>query len=318
MRNLPPLKALRAFEAAARHESLTAAAEELRVTHGAVSQQVKLLEQFFGQRLFSKQGRRLRLKPHARAYLEDVRVCFDRLALASDRLVERTPGRVLHVNATPSFAMRWLIPRLSSFQLEHPEIVIRLSTSASNSIDHLEEGYDVIIRRDHMSRAGCSCIRFLDDVSVAVASPDLPGIATVQSPPQLLNFPLLHMRSRPDAWVRWFQAAGAPITNTLAGPFYEHFFLSLQAAVARLGIALTPLVLVEEDLARGQLKCILPDVASEAAGFFALFKEGPRQDRELDSFVHWLNGQSRKGDVELKSARQMSKQGCNLNHRPQP
>jgi LysR family transcriptional regulator, glycine cleavage system transcriptional activator len=286
MRKLPPLNALKAFEAAARHESLTTAAEELRVTHSAIGQHVKQLEGFFHQPLFLKQGRRLKLTPQARAYLEDVRTCFDRLALASERFAESTRRGIIRVNSTPSFAMRWLIPRLSSFQLKNPGIEVRVTTSVSDSIDHLDAGYDVIIRRDRMSRPSYICQRFLDDVSIAVASPDLAGIEAVRSPCQLL--PLLHMRSRPDAWVRWFRAAEVPVTETLSGPFYDHFFLSLQAAITRLGVALAPRVLIEDDLATGRLKFVLPHVAVEGAGFFALFRARPAKDLELGSFVAWL------------------------------
>jgi LysR family transcriptional regulator, glycine cleavage system transcriptional activator len=292
MRRLPPLNALKAFEAAARHESLTTAAEELRVTHSAIGQHVKQLEEFFRQPLFTKQGRRLKLTPHARAYLEDVRTCFDRLALASERFAESTRRRIIRVNSTPSFAMRWLIPRLSSFQLKNPGIEVRMTTSVSDSIDHLDAGYDVIIRRDRMSRPSYICQRFLDDVSTAVASPNFAGIETVRSPSQLLNMPLLHMRSRPDAWVRWFRAAEVPVTETLSGPFYDHFFLSLQAAITRLGVALAPRVLIEDDLATGRLKFVLPHIAVEGAGFFALFRARLTKDLELDSFFAWLTSQS--------------------------
>src|SRR5262249_3657984 len=117
MRRLPPLKALRAFEAAARHESITAAAAELHGTTGAISQQMRVLEAFFRQKLFTKIGRSLHLTPPARAFLEDLRACFDRLAIASDQLAANSGPRIIRVNATPSFAMRWLIPRLSQFQV---------------------------------------------------------------------------------------------------------------------------------------------------------------------------------------------------------
>jgi LysR family glycine cleavage system transcriptional activator len=288
MRRLPPLKSLRAFEAAARHGSLTAAADELGVTHSAVSQQIKLLEAFFGQKLFAKNGRNIALAPHARAYLEDVRSCFDRLALASDQLAERGSRRIIRVNATPSFAMRWLIPRLSSFQLQYPRVEVRVATSASDTIDQLGEGYDVIIRRDVMVRDGCVCQRFLDDISTPVAAPALAGLTQMRSPAGLLGLPLLHLRSRPDAWVRWFRIAGVPITETLSGPFHEHFFLSLQAAIAGLGVALAPKVLVEDDLEAGRLSQPFPDLVLPGSGFFALFGDKSGRDRDLEQFVAWL------------------------------
>ena len=125
-------------------------------------------------------------------------------------------------------------------------------------------------------------------MSSPVAAPSLPGLHKARSPAVLLQLPLLHLRSRPDAWERWFRAAGVPITETLSGPFHEHFFLSLQAAIANLGVALAPKVLVEDDLEAGRLVLLFPETAVKSSGFFALFREKSGRDRHLDQFVAWL------------------------------
>src|SRR6266851_3831215 len=146
---LPPLKALKAFEAAARTRSLTAAAEELHLTQGAVSQQIKLLEEYFDQALFVRGPRGVEPTARAKIFQEDVRASLDRIALASEELRQAGVVRTLRVNTTPSIAVRWLIPRLSSFQMDDPRIRVLIATSVA-SIDELGEPFDVIVRRGPM------------------------------------------------------------------------------------------------------------------------------------------------------------------------
>lgn len=210
MRRLPPLRAIKVFEAVARHTSVTAAAEELCVSHSAVSQQIRVLEEYFGKPLFSRSGRGIEPTPEASAYLEDVRACLDRLAIASEQLTRHTIGRVLKINATPSFAMRWLIPQTSSFQLANPSIELRISTSATDEIDQLGEPYDFIVRRNVMSRSDHACRRIADDVSTALVSPMLLEKTAINDPRDLLEVPLLHLKSRPDAWKHGSRQTASP------------------------------------------------------------------------------------------------------------
>jgi LysR family transcriptional regulator, glycine cleavage system transcriptional activator len=288
MRRLPPLRALRVFEAVARHSSVRAAAEELRVSHGAVSQQIKILEKHFGQPLFRRVGRGIEPTLPASAYLEDVRACLDRLAIASEQLERRTPGKILKINATPSFAMRWLIPQTSSFQLANPSIELRLSTSATDEIDHLGEPYDFIIRRDVMRRSEHRCQKIADDVSTALVSPALLDKYPIKVPRDLLRVPLLHLRSRPDAWQRWFGTNGIVVGETIAGPYFDHFFLSLQAAINGLGAAVGPFVLVQDDLATRRLLAPFPERTLMGPGFHVLYRTSMHGDRAGRLFLDWL------------------------------
>ncbi|MHC6154779.1 LysR substrate-binding domain-containing protein [Bradyrhizobium elkanii] len=288
MRRLPPLRALRAFEAAARCASVTKAAEELAVSHSAVSQQIKLLEDYFGQQLFVRSARGLRPTPQAAAFLEDVRAAFDRLGVAADRFAERSHGRLLRVDTTPSFAVRWLIPRTSAFQLSHPTVELRISTSASDKIDDLTDPVDFIIRRDVMDRPDHVCRRFLDDVSTVVVGPRLLESRQLASPQDLLKVPLLHLKSRPDAWNRWFRVAGVDTPETISGPFYDHFFLSLQAAINGLGATIGPHVLIEDDLATGRLVAPFPHLRIVRPGFHVLYRRSLAKDRAGQAFLNWL------------------------------
>jgi LysR family glycine cleavage system transcriptional activator len=296
MRRLPPLRALKVFEAVARHMSVTGAADELCVSHSAVSQQVKVLEEYFGQPLFRRSGRGIVPTPEASAFLEDVRACLDRLAIASEQLTRRTVGRVLKINATPSFAMRWLIPQTSSFQLANPSIELRISTSATDEIDQLGEPYDFIVRRNVMSRSDHACQRIADDVSTVLASPALLDKYQIDDPRDLLAVPLLHLKSRPDAWKRWFRANDIAIGETIAGLYFDHFFLSLQAAINGLGAAIGPFALVQDDLESRRLIAPFPERTLVGPGFHVLYRTSTLKDRAGRLFLDWLVGHA--GNVD--------------------
>lgn len=288
MRRLPSLTALRSFEAAARLSSITAAADELQVSHSAISQSIRQLEGYFGQKLFARSGRGIEPTPAALAYLDDVRAAFDRLAVASDQLARRGVQRQLSINATPSFAMRWLIPQTAAFQLEHPTIELRITTSTSDGIAHLKERYDLIIRRDVMTRPDHVCKRLLDDVSTPVLAPALFDKRPLRKPQDLLELPLLHLRSRPDAWTRWFKQQGVARPSTLAGSYFDHFFLSLQAASNGLGVAIGSYVLMEDDLKSGRLIAPFPDQPLVGPGFHVLYRQSLAEDQAGRSFLAWL------------------------------
>lgn len=284
---LPPLKALRAFEAAVRTGSLTAAAAELSITHSAVSQQIKLLETHFGQPLFTRGARGVEATPAARAFYEETRASLERIALAADRLAQAGAARLLRINATPSLAVNWLIPRLSSFQIANPRIEVRVATSVTSS-GKLKDPFDVAMRRAPMSKAGFACMRFLPDVLGAVASPDYLKRHPVKQPADCLKHTLLHLSSRPNVWPRWLEAAGVRAPRKTDGPVFEHFFLSVQAASANLGIAIGSLALIEDELASGRLVQLFPAVTVEEAGFHMLYRAPGERDAALDLFTAWV------------------------------
>ena len=288
---LPPLKALRAFEAAVRTGSLTAAAAELSITHSAVSQQIKTLESHFGQALLVRGARGVEPTSPARAFYEETRASLDRIALAADQLSQAGAGRILRINATPSLAVNWLIPRLSSFQIANPRIEVRVATSIT-SIAKLKDPFDAVMRRAPMSKAGFACTRFLPDVLGAVASPDYLRRNPVKQPADCLKHTLLQLSSRPNAWPRWLEAAGVRAADLkgrkIDGPTFEHFFLSVQAAGANLGIAIGSLALLDEELGSGRLVQLFPQVRVEEAGFHMLHRAPQRRDAALDLFVDWV------------------------------
>jgi len=283
---LPPLKPLRVFEAVVRTGSLTLAAAELHLTHSAVSQQIKLLEQHFDQTLFVRGQRGVEPTAAARVFFADVKAGLDRISLAAEQLLNTGKVRIIRVSCTPSMAMRWLIPRLSSFQIENPRVEIRVTTSTV-AVDALKEPFDVLIRRSPMHRAEYECVRFLDDVLTPVASSRYLQQHPCQTPADLLQASLLHLSTRSESWTRWFSEAGVPVKGQLSGQIYEHFFLSLQAALTDLGVALGSLAMIEEDLAHGSLLPLFPDLLLRDKGFHLLYRPS-HQDPALADFIAWL------------------------------
>jgi len=260
---LPPLKALADFEAAARHLSFTKAAGELNVTHGAVSRQVKALEQALGVKLFRRLNRALRLTDEGQAYAGTVRELLARLREASARLVADEAKGGLTVSTTYSFTNKWLMPRLARFRARHPEIDVRLQAN-DQLVDFARENVDLAIRYGRGRYAGLVAERLVADDYVPVCSPGLQrGPHPLRKPADLKHHTLLHEEDalRLDnlgeatavGWQMWLKAAGVEGVDAARGPIYSHSSMVLQAAIGGEGVALGRTALIVEDLAAGRL-----------------------------------------------------------------
>ncbi|MET1255753.1 LysR substrate-binding domain-containing protein [Aliikangiella maris] len=291
MRKLPPLNSLKAFEAVARLSSITEAANELYVSHSSISQHIRQLESYFDQKLFIREGRGLRPTEQAKVYLKYVRSCFDQLAVASELLAYRGNRKIISVNATPSFALRWFIPRSSEFQINHPNIELRVSVSNNDGVAHLNEPFDVIFRREPIRLTDYQSFLLFADQSTPVMSPTLYDSLRPESVEDLLKGNLMHMRSRPQLWHDWFNRFAKKIDNNKVnfGPFYDHFFLSLQAAISGHGIAIGPYALIEDDLKSKQLVAPFPDKVVDNHGFHVAIREELLTHRLSYEFLQWLN-----------------------------
>ena len=257
-RRLPPLNALRAFEAAARHLSFTKAAEELHVTPGAISQQIKSLEEFVGTSLFRRLNRALLLTDEAQASLPALREGFERLAEATNHLMASESRNRLTVSAAPSFAAKWLVPRLGSFQRDFPEIDVWISADME-LVDFVNDGVDVAIRYGSGDYQGLQSERLLTDTVFPVCSPDfLNGPDALKSPSDLSAVTLLH-DSSPDNdescpdWAMWLKAAGVRGVDGTRGLRFNQSSLVLEAAISGRGVALAKSTLAADDLAAGRL-----------------------------------------------------------------
>jgi len=286
-RRLPPLNALRAFEAAARHASFTKAADELCVTHGAISRQVQALEAWLDRTLFERRNRRVVLTPAAAAYLPEIGAALDRIALATARQVEAGEHRLLRVNALATFAMRWLIPRLSEFQLAHPATEVRLTTSHARLPG--AEPYDVAIRGGPDQVPGHLAQPFLTEARLPVCSPALLARLPLHRPEDLRQHTLLHSATLPGVWPQWLLAAGVPDLEAQSSVTLEHFFLTLQAALDGLGVAMGPERLIASDVADGRLIRPFAKPSLPARSYCAYIPERQVHDPAVLAFCDWLH-----------------------------
>ena len=290
-RRLPPLNALRAFEAAARLGSFKDAAAELAVTHGAISRHVSLLEDWLGPpALFRRLNRRVVLTPTGEALLAETGPALDRLAVAADRHRVRggqPPPAVLRVNALATFSLRWLLPRLGQFRDRHPEIEVRLSTS-NDPVDALSEPYDLIVRGGPDTFYGFTCHPFLTERRLPVCSPILLDRLPLTDVTDLRVHTLIHATTLPRVWPDWLAAAGVPDLAPAGSLTLDHFYLTLQAALDGLGVALGPTALVADDLASGRLVAPFPAVTLPTRGYHAYLPQTRAGDLSAMAFCSWL------------------------------
>jgi LysR family glycine cleavage system transcriptional activator len=251
-RQLPPLNALRAFEAAARSESFTRAAEELHVTQGAVSHQVKLLEATLGIKLFNRERHRLVITDAGREYLNVVRDALDRIAAGTERVLQRQNSGVLTVSTSPDFAAKWLVYRLGRFAEAHPGIDLRVSATMHH-IDFVREDFDVAIRHGDGNWAGLDAVRLCTEQLFPVCNPKLmSGRNRITKPSDLLKSPLLHLDDNKN-WSQWFDAADVAAPELPHGLTLNRASMLIDAAVDGQGVALARTALAAWDLIKGRL-----------------------------------------------------------------
>lgn len=286
---LPSLNALRAFAVAGRHLSFTRAAAELKVTQGAVSRLVRQLEDDLGVTLLRRSARGLELTPAGAAFLPGLSDAFERLNAAT-RLVRRPsrPASHLAIAMLPTFAMRWFMPRLADFQRLHPGITVDV-TSADRPIDFQAEPIDVGIQYGQADWPGVIAEFLMAETVILVASPALLKARPLKQPADLRHHVLLTHSTRPDAWREWFVAAGLKAPRASRGPAFEHFFMSIEAAVNGLGLALVPDIFVQEELADGRLTEPLPrHRVVRRGGYYLLHLPGREREPAIKAFRDWL------------------------------
>lgn len=259
MRRLPPLNALRAFEAAARHLSFSKAADELNVTPAAVSHQVKSLEEWAGGPLFRRLTREIRLTETGQAALPLLTDGLDRLTEGAERLRSEEETGVLTVTSAPTFAGKWLVPRLDRFNALYPDISIRVDASMS-LLDFERDNVDCALRFGSGDYPGMHVERMFGEQTLPVCSPDLLASADppITEPADLLRFRLLHVNwagrndFQPD-WLSWFAAAGVELDRVPPGPTFTLESLAIEAAIKGQGIVLVNTTITRDDVAGGRL-----------------------------------------------------------------
>lgn len=286
-RKIPSHSALMAFEAAARHGSFARAADELALTEGAISRQIGRLEAFLGVVLFERVGNRVRLLPNGERYAAQVRETLDRLERDSQYLMgQPSDGASLDVAVLPTFATRWLIPRLKRFQELHPNITVHLAEKMEPFV-LAGSGFDAAIHFEHPAWTGMRTHRLLHEVLVPVCHPAL--LAGKDAAAALDTLPRLHRRQNPDAWLRYAEESGIMLSNPAIGARYDLHAMLIEATFAGLGVALVPRLYVEAELAEGRLAAPWPEGRSISKTFCFVLPEPIRlSDGPAQAFAQWI------------------------------
>ena len=290
-RKLPSIQSLNCFEAAARHESFTRAAQELALTQGAVSRQVAGLEDFLSVALFKRSQHGMTLTPAGVDYARQVSSRLDALERDALELMGRqTQGQSLTLAAVPTFATRWLIPRLPLLAQAHPLLQIHIETR-TRAFMFSNSGIDAALYAGTTEQvqqwAGTQARLLLAEKVLPVCSPQLLAGRGVVTPEVLAVMPLLQQSTRPEAWKQWFDGQGVAAPHAMSGPRYELFSMQAAAATCGLGVALMPALLIEAELASGVLvaACSGPQLGRRS---YYLIQPETREPPAVEIFRKWL------------------------------
>lgn len=290
MRRLPPLGALRAFEAAARHLNFTRAAAELHVTQAAISHQIRQLEQWLGLPLFERRGHSLTITEKGRGYLVEIAAGFDRIASATARMRQSVEGP-LRVTVLPSFAACWLLPRLDAFHAQHPLIELRLTTS-TQLWGGIDDRFDIGIRSGLGRWCGLNAELIARESLSPVCAPSLmTGSAPLREPADLRRARLLHDVPR-DGWRIWCERAGLTDIDVDAGLAFDDAALVLQAALQGQGVALGRLTLAERHLSEGRLIRPFDIAAPNDYSYWLVYPQAKVGRADVSAFRAWLLAQA--------------------------
>jgi LysR family glycine cleavage system transcriptional activator len=305
----PPLKAVRYFECAARHLSFSKAAEELNVTHSAISHQIKALEEWVGQPLFDRTGRALRLTEAGRQFLPPVRSAFQQLADAAQDLRQLCHGGPLTVSVLPSLASKWLVPRLFDFRARHPEIEVRIS--ATERVEQIGQGgIDIAIRYGRGKWPNVDSELLLKDDLFPIVSPGLlSGEQKLKEPRDLAHFTLLSdttwQAAQFDFWQQWLEHAGVTGLELKSGGFsFNYSNLLIQAAIDGLGVALGNTMLASDDLKAGRLVRPFDISVPLDTGYYVVYVRDALKRPKIKAFRDWVMDQVAPFRAEMSPERE--------------
>jgi LysR family glycine cleavage system transcriptional activator len=295
---LPPLNALKVFEAAARHESFTRAAEELCVTQGAVSQQVKAVEVELGIKLFNRERQRLIITEAGRDYLLVVRDALDRIAIGTERLLQRQNAGVLTVSTSPDFAAKWLVHRLGHFVEAHAGIDLRIS-AAMHHVDFAREDVDMAVRHGDGNWPGLDAVQLSAEQLFAICSPKLLSGRRLGKPRDILKFPLIHLDSRAD-WTKWLRMTGISDDDVKHGPVLNRESMVIDAAINGQGIALARTTLAAWDLINGRLARPFSESLRLSKTYWIVCPKAASNVPKIVTFRDWLLAEASRDLDQLK------------------
>lgn len=310
MKRLPSLDSLRAFEVAARHLSFTKAAEELHVTQSALSHRISALAEELGLRLFNRLTRKMTLTAEGEALADGIRRGIDEIRQALAAIGPATSRGPITVSVLPSFAARWLVPRLPRFRASHPEVDVRITADAS-VVNLRASGVDVAIRFGRGRYPGHEALHLMADVVLPVCSPQLlEKHGPLSAPEHVLRLPMLYdVAAESDGsgadWASWLRYVGRPDAVCEDGLRFNQALLALEAAASGLGVALARRSLVEGDLASGRLVAPLPQAAPTIFSYYLVYLPEAAKRPSLVAFRDWICTEARAGTAQGKMPEQM-------------
>lgn len=285
-RFLPSTSLLAAFESVSRTGSVTAAARELDLTQSAVSRQIRALEEQLGVELFIRERQTVRLTLAGDSYAREIREALRRISSASLNLRANPHGGTLNLAILPTFGTRWLAPRLGRFLAANPGVTINLVTRLS-SFDFRLDSIDAAIHFGHPHWPGAELTFLMSEKTVPACNPEFRRQHAIETAEHLLDAPLLHLTTRPDAWEQWFADNGVTFRN-VQGMLFDQFATAAQAAIAGLGVALLPTFLIQDELKRGDLVAAVDREMESKERYYLAYPPERADYAPLAAFRDWV------------------------------
>ena len=296
-RKIPSTAALISFEAAARHESFTRAAEELSLTQGAICRQIASLEEFLNVELFRRSRRGVKLTEAGLSYSRRVATQLDAVERDTLSVMCQQGTNVIELAVVPTFGTQWLLPRLKDFQLKHPEVTVNL-TNRTRPFLFADTEFDAAIYFGDADWSGTESHRLMGENPMPVCSPALLGDRKQLTAQAIAELPLLQQTTRPYAWRQWFNSQQLNIPRDMTGPRYELFSMLAQAAMHDMGVALIPPFLIQRELTEKRLVVANPQALSSIKAYYLMIPERKVESASLKAFRDWLVNQAQSYSLE--------------------
>lgn len=290
-RKIPSTTGLVCFEAAARHESFTKAAQELSLTQGAVCRQIASLEEFLNVELFRRSRRGVKLTEAGLSYSRRVAAQLDAVERDTLSVMGQQGANSLELAVVPTFGTQWLLPRLKHFQALHPEVTVNL-TNRTRPFLFADTDFDAAVYFGDAEWSGTQAFRLMDERPVPVCSPALLAGREQLQAGDLARLPLLQQSTRPYAWRQWFGSLGLSVPRDMTGPRLELFSMLAQAAMHEMGVALIPPFLISEPLAQGRLVIANRHASPSDKAYYLVLPERKLESASLLAFRQWLLAQA--------------------------
>ncbi|HEX8595570.1 MAG TPA: LysR family transcriptional regulator [Pseudomonas sp.] len=299
-RKIPSTAALVSFEAAARHESFTKAAEELSLTQSAICRQIGSLESFLGVELFRRSRRGVKLTESGLSYSRRVAMQLDAVERDTLSVMGQQGTNVIELAVVPTFGTQWLLPRLKDFQKRHPEVTVNL-TNRTRPFLFADTEFDAAIYFGDADWPGTESYRLMGENPMPVCSAALLRGLTVLPPEKIAELPLLQQTTRPYAWRQWFGGLNLNVSRDMTGPRYELFSMLAQATIHEMGIALIPPFLIQRELAEGRLVIANPYALSSIKAYYLMIPVRKAESASLRAFRDWLLVQAKAYELTAVS-----------------